>query len=174
MRTNIPVTREAGLAEARSPHAGSASALRPSPSSTLQYPRPESEQHSPGSPELGSFRFTIARKSSGLKDNSFPLAVLYLSETTPLSLHFGEPRLPVFSPVILMRAHFARRRIWASRAMRRALCDAAIARLARFPTTLRPSVSSPTVSSARESPCPHAFLPSGMEARSAPLCPVYC
>jgi hypothetical protein len=38
----------------------------------------------------------LALKISGHKDNSFPPAGLYLSETTPLSLHFGEPRLPVF------------------------------------------------------------------------------
>ena len=40
--------------------------------------------------------FTNRRNSSGLGDNSLRLAGLYLSETTPLSLHFGELRLPDF------------------------------------------------------------------------------
>ena len=34
--------------------------------------------------------------------------------------------------VILSEAHFAERRIWASRAICRVLCDTKIARLARF------------------------------------------
>jgi hypothetical protein len=53
---------------------------------------------------------------SRAEDNSFPPTAFYLSETTPLSLHFGELRLPAFlgvcikpsELVILKRAHFAR------------------------------------------------------------------
>jgi hypothetical protein len=35
-------------------------------------------------------------KSSRVEDNSFLPSVLYSNETTPLSLHFGELRLPDF------------------------------------------------------------------------------
>src|SRR5208282_351991 len=43
-----------------------------------------------------SFMDFIHEKTSQVEDNSFPPAGFYLSETTPLSLHFGELRLPVF------------------------------------------------------------------------------
>src|SRR5215469_9564743 len=64
------------------------------------------------------------RNSSRAEDNSFLSPAFYLSETTPLSLHFGELRLPHFSvrlltrSVILSRALFARRRTQARRAKR--------------------------------------------------------
>ncbi len=176
-RTNIPATHEAELAEALIRHANTAFARHPNPSSTRRCPCPESEQRSPGSPELRSFRFSLARKSSSLKDNSFPFAGLYLSETTPLSLHFGEPRLPVFFALSSRcgRTLLAEGSVQAARCIA-LFCDATMARLARSPIcfTMRPSVSSPAVSSAREFPCPHVSPPSRTGAESALPCPGCC
>jgi len=50
------------------------------------------------STELAEGTPTSRLPNSSLKDNSFPAPAFYLSETTPLSLHFGEPKAPHFFP----------------------------------------------------------------------------
>src|ERR1700722_15965407 len=67
-------------------------------------------------PGVGASRLLLTAapcsNSSCVKDNSFPVDAFYLSETTPLSLHFGELRLPnFFAMVISCRLSFRRRRI---------------------------------------------------------------
>jgi len=71
-------------------------------------------------------------KSSRAEDNSFPPTAFYLRETTPLSLHFGELRLPAFLDCHPEAGAFRSLKDLGEPRERRGVCDAIIAHWARF------------------------------------------
>src|SRR4051812_1564998 len=100
---------------------GSAFAHLPGPSSTLECRHRSLPWRSPEALALHSLIFTApAEKCSAAWDNFLILSGLYLRETTPLSLHFGELRLPVF---LLLAAPVkpAEARFWAAKDVHAAL-----------------------------------------------------
>src|SRR5579872_4432557 len=96
---NMRTARAAESAAARNQRVGSASEPHPDPSSIPRCPDLTRKPRPPKSPEHLSSVFAL-REYLRRRDNSFCTPRLYLSETTPLSLHFGEPSgSPFFTPL---------------------------------------------------------------------------
>src|SRR5579872_796841 len=114
-------------------------------------------------------------------DNYFPYAAFYVNETTPLSLHFGELRLPVFMrlashPITTKRCHPERSSHFAKRNDVESKDPVSAGKRTQRRNEFSPRLtrlfsSSPTASSAPEFLCRHASLPIGTEAGSALRCP---
>src|SRR5579872_6977924 len=180
-RTNTPSSRAAGSAPVPTPRADSACAHHRNPSSILQCHLPTAGHPSPDSPGWQSFSSAGHRKSSHVRDNYFAYPAFYVNETTPLSLHFGELRLPVFMrlashPITTKRCHPERSSHFAKRNDVESKDPVSAGKRTQRRNEFSPRLtrlfsSSPTASSAPEFLCRHASLPIGTEAGSALRCP---
>ena len=153
--------------------ANTACAPHPFPSSTLPRPRSEPERTPWNFRNLSPSRSNLLAPNLLTPDNSFPTARFYLSEHRLCSLHLGSFGSPFFV------CHPERSRWFA----KRSTCEVE-GSIPTCPTpslaghfyrcaTLPPSSSSSTISSAPESPYPHASPPAKTEAKISPPYPAY-
>ena len=103
----------------------------------------------------------------------FIMAALYLSETTPLSLHFGEPYGSPFFRVIVEGMPYSSRAFGDRAKNSRHITPRPKSEVQGLNSEVRSS-SYPIISSTPESPCPHASPPSETEAGIAPPYPACC
>src|SRR4051794_28784229 len=142
----------------------------------MRAPSKSIQHSSTPSPEFGvtSFSGFGPQNSCTPVDNRFIMAALYLSETTPLSLHFGEPYgSPFFFRVIVEGMPYSSRAFgdWAKNS--RHITPRPKSEVQGLNSEVRSS-SYPIISSTPESPYPHASPPSETEAGIAPPYPACC